>query len=125
MPGGGPREPTSNHPLAERTLTQLLQAHLATGPLVGDLAEGRLTTTVETAGRVLGVSRGVAYDAARNGELPGVLRIGHRFVVSIPVLLASLGIRPEESATLVEQGALAEGYCSRCCVKPTLDGRKP
>lgn len=63
--------------------------------LTAALARGQLTTSVEAAAQVLGVSRGLAYEAARRGELPGVLRIGHRFVVSIPALLAALGARNE------------------------------
>ena len=38
------------------------------------------TMTVEEAGRFLGISRGLAYEAARRGEIP-TLRIGHRLVV--------------------------------------------
>lgn len=61
-------------------------------PLAADLAAGRLATSVETAAKVLGISRGLGYEAARRGELPGVLRVGNRFLVSIPALLASLGL---------------------------------
>jgi len=51
-----------------------------------------LTTTVERAGKLLGISRGCAYQAARSGELPGVLRIGHRYVVSVAALHKALQI---------------------------------
>jgi excisionase family DNA binding protein len=50
----------------------------------------RPTLTVEEAGRLLGISRGVAYHAARDGELP-VLRFGRRLLVPVPRLLAMLG----------------------------------
>jgi excisionase family DNA binding protein len=40
----------------------------------------RLTLTVEEAGRLLGISRGLAYRAVRRGELP-VVRIGRRYLV--------------------------------------------
>lgn len=40
----------------------------------------RLTYTVDEAARLLGVSRGSAYEAARRGELP-VIRLGRRLVV--------------------------------------------
>lgn len=40
----------------------------------------RLTYTVEEAARLLGVSRGTAYEAARRGELPTV-RLGRRLLV--------------------------------------------
>ena len=43
----------------------------------------RLTVSVEDAARLLGISRGLAYDLARRGELPGACRLGSkRFVVS-------------------------------------------
>ena len=40
----------------------------------------RATLTVEEAGRALGIGRGLAYDAARRGDIP-TLRIGRRLVV--------------------------------------------
>jgi excisionase family DNA binding protein len=39
-----------------------------------------LTITVEDAARLLGISRGLAYEAARRGELP-TIRIGRRLLV--------------------------------------------
>lgn len=41
---------------------------------------GRLTVTVEEAAALLGISRGSAYTAVANGELP-VLRVGRRLLV--------------------------------------------
>lgn len=41
-----------------------------------------LTMRVEDAARLLGISRGAAYAAARTGSLPGVLRVGGRILVS-------------------------------------------
>jgi len=43
--------------------------------------EDRLVYTVEEAGKLLGIGRSGAYEAARSGELP-VLRIGRRWLVS-------------------------------------------
>jgi excisionase family DNA binding protein len=40
------------------------------------------TITVEEASRLLGIGRGHAYELARRGELPGVIRLGRRCVVS-------------------------------------------
>ena len=40
----------------------------------------RLTITVEEAGRLLGISRALAYEMARTGKLP-TLRFGRRMVV--------------------------------------------
>ena len=36
------------------------------------------TLSVEEAANVLGIGRSLAYDLARRGELPGVLRLGHK-----------------------------------------------
>jgi hypothetical protein len=51
-----------------------------------------MTTDVETAGAILGIGRTKAYELAKNGEFPvKVLRIGRRYVVPIPALMALLG----------------------------------
>ena len=39
-----------------------------------------LTVTVEEAGQLIGISRGAAYKAAKEGKIP-VVRIGNRIVV--------------------------------------------
>ena len=57
----------------------------------------RLTLTIPEAAELLGVSRGVAYEAARTGELPGVIRLGRRLLVSRVRLMALLGEQPELS----------------------------
>jgi excisionase family DNA binding protein len=49
---------------------------------VTELAEAPRTISVEQAGTMLGIGRGLAYELAKRGELPGVLRLGHRYVVS-------------------------------------------
>ena len=46
----------------------------------------RKTLTVEEAAAALGIGRTSAYELARRGELPGVIRLGRRFVVSRDVL---------------------------------------
>jgi excisionase family DNA binding protein len=49
--------------------------------LVGDhRMDGRVTLTVEEAGQLLGIGRGLAYESARRGDIP-TLRIGRRLVV--------------------------------------------
>ena len=53
-----------------------------------DLA-GRATLTVEEAAGLLGVSRGVAYESVRSGELPS-LHLGRRVLVPVPQLMAML-----------------------------------
>jgi excisionase family DNA binding protein len=44
------------------------------------MEEKRLTITVEQAGRILGISRGLAYQMAREGRIP-TIRFGKRLVV--------------------------------------------
>ncbi len=57
--------------------------HDVEGP-VGQFAKGeqRRTYTVEEAAKVLGISRSLAYDEARRGTLPGLIKIGSRLLVS-------------------------------------------
>ena len=42
----------------------------------------KLTLTVSEVAVALGISRNTAYELARRGELPGVIRLGKRLVVS-------------------------------------------
>lgn len=44
------------------------------------MEETRLTITVEEAGQMLGISRGLAYQMAREGRIP-TIRFGKRMVV--------------------------------------------
>jgi excisionase family DNA binding protein len=46
------------------------------------VTETTRTITVEQAGAMLGIGRGLAYELAKRGELPGVLKLGGRYVVS-------------------------------------------
>ncbi len=48
--------------------------------MVTGVAEERVTMTVEEAARLLGISRGLAYEMARQGRLP-TLRLGRRLLV--------------------------------------------
>jgi excisionase family DNA binding protein len=50
-----------------------------------DDREERQTITVPEAGKILGISRNAAYDAAKRGDLP-IIRIGGRILVSLPGL---------------------------------------
>jgi excisionase family DNA binding protein len=47
--------------------------------------ERPLTVTVETAGRVLGISRGLAYELVRRGDLRAI-RLGRRLVVPMKAI---------------------------------------
>jgi excisionase family DNA binding protein len=64
-----------------------------------------LTYTVEEAGRLLGIGRGLAYQAARAGELPTV-RLGRRLLVPRAALMALLNAN--ETATNGLAGEKAE-----------------
>jgi excisionase family DNA binding protein len=50
-----------------------------------------LVLTVPEAAKVLRISKDLAYDLARRGELPGAIKLGGRVIVSRPKLLAALG----------------------------------
>lgn len=54
------------------------------------------TISIDEAARVLGISRLSAYKLANKGELPGAMRLGRRFVVSIAALNRALD--PEAEA---------------------------
>ena len=53
------------------------------------MSEGRLVVSVTEAAELLGISRGLAYELARSGQLPS-LRLGRRLVVPRVALLAWL-----------------------------------
>jgi predicted DNA-binding transcriptional regulator AlpA len=61
--------------------------------------DGELVVDVPTAAKALGLGRNLAYDAARDRTLPGAIRIGGRWVVSIPALLQALGAINEPEMT--------------------------
>lgn len=52
---------------------------------------GRLTISVEEAARLLRIGRSAAYEAVHRGQIPHV-RIGRRYLVPVPRLLAMLGV---------------------------------
>jgi excisionase family DNA binding protein len=54
------------------------------------MSDEPLTISVEDAARLLGISRGLAYEAARRGELP-VIRFGRRLLVPRARLLELVG----------------------------------
>jgi excisionase family DNA binding protein len=53
------------------------------------MASNRITLTVEEAGALLGISRTLAYELVRRGEIPS-LRLGRRVVVPVRALEAML-----------------------------------
>ena len=67
-------------------------------PVGHKLEEDRLTVTVSQAARILGISRGLAYQMAREGKIP-TLRFGKRIVVprkAIERLLQEPGLAKSE-----------------------------
>ena len=56
----------------------------------------RLTLTVPEAARLLGISRNLAYEAVRRGEIP-CIRIGRRFLVPRVALERLLNVHTEET----------------------------
>jgi hypothetical protein len=51
------------------------------------------TTDIETAGAILGIGRSKSYELAKSGDFPvRVLRIGKRYLVPTPSILALLGV---------------------------------
>ena len=62
-----------------------------TTPAPLDLSTLPPVLTVEEVARLLRISRGAAYQAARRGELPGVRRVGRTLRVSRDAVLTWLG----------------------------------
>ena len=60
------------------------------------LATEPATIKIEESAGVLGIGRQTAYDLAARGELPGVLRLGRRWVVSRKALEAWLEGKPRD-----------------------------
>jgi excisionase family DNA binding protein len=48
----------------------------------GLLADGRLTVTVEEAAQLLGISRTMAFQAVRSGEIPAI-RVRRRILIPV------------------------------------------
>lgn len=51
---------------------------------------GKLTWTIREAADQLGISRNLAYELARRGELPGAIRLGQKRIVVSRVQLENL-----------------------------------
>lgn len=59
----------------------------------------RQTLNIEAAGKMLGISRAVAYELARRDQLPvPVIRLGHRMVVSKRAIEEVLNARKDPDA---------------------------
>lgn len=67
----------------------------------------RLVYTVPEVSELLGCGTSTVYDAIARGELPGVLRLGRRIVVSRAALHAALGLTGAAPDLPHEKGAAA------------------
>jgi excisionase family DNA binding protein len=67
-----------------------------------------LTLTVEEAGQLLGISRGAAYRAAANGQIP-TIRLGRRLLVPTGHLHELLGITDHDDGATAEADAAVGG----------------
>lgn len=67
-----------------------------------------LTMSVEDAAKLLGVSRGLAYEAARRGELP-TIKLGRRLLVPTARLLELVSAPQERSPSLSREQGRARG----------------
>jgi predicted DNA-binding transcriptional regulator AlpA len=65
---------------------------------VSDPSANPLTMSVPAAARLLGISRGGAYELARRGQLPGAIKLGGRTVVSRQVLERTINGDPKETS---------------------------
>ena len=58
-----------------------------------DLADLPPTLSIDEAAKILGIGRGLGYQMARSGTLPGVLQLGrNRYRVATATLLHSIGV---------------------------------
>lgn len=69
------------------------------------MQDDRWLITIPEAARLLGVGRTKAFQMAKSGELPGVIRLGRSVRVSKPVLLRWLGAEPEHDGLPHERPA--------------------
>lgn len=59
----------------------------------------RQTVTVAEAAAILGISRTLAFELARRGELPGAIKLGGRIVVSVREIERALRGGRDEAVT--------------------------
>jgi excisionase family DNA binding protein len=79
------------------------------------IKEGTETLTIEQAAAMLGISRGLAYELAKSGELPGVIRFRRRYVVS-KARIEEVLARGERNEKEIEQAEL-DAYCDEIGVE--------
>ena len=77
----------------------------------------RLVYRVEEAAELLGCGKSTVYDAIARDELPGVLRLGRRILISKAALHAALGLTAAGTTPATESGPAVNGAAN--------DERKP
>ncbi|MFK3984503.1 helix-turn-helix domain-containing protein [Micromonospora sp. NPDC050397] len=89
-PQVGTRQQREEPPMTTTTTAATPDSRVWTEQAVRALG---MTTDVETAGEILGIGRTKAYELAKSGEFPvRILRIGRRYLVSVPALLKLLDV---------------------------------
>ena len=73
----------------------------------------KIVLSVEEVRRILGLSRGLTYEAIRNGEIPSI-RIGHRILIPKVALEHMLGV---SGTAIPESEAKASADYEECGVK--------
>ena len=73
-----------------------------------DKLRSQPVTDVDTAARLLDRSRATGYRLAASGELPGVRRLGSRYVVVTSELLAWLGLNEDAPTATNGEGVDAD-----------------
>ena len=68
---------------------------------------GRLTCSVDEAAKALSIGRSTAFKGVHDGSLPA-LRISNRILISVPRLLAMLGIEDRRQTSQSEQVVTAK-----------------
>jgi Helix-turn-helix domain len=73
-------------------------ARRSTNPWTADAVRALgLSTDIETAASIFGLSRTVAYDLLRRGEFPvPTFKVGRRIVVPVPPILRLFGVDVDE-----------------------------
>jgi excisionase family DNA binding protein len=73
------------------------------------MTEPPLVYRVDEVAELLGCGKSTVYDAIARGELPGVLRLGRRVLVSKAALHAALGLTAATTDSSQENGAADNG----------------
>jgi excisionase family DNA binding protein len=69
----------------------------------------QLTYTVQQVAELTGCGKSTIYDAIHRNELPGVLRLGRRILISKAALHAALGLTAATTDLSQENGAASNG----------------